>query len=63
MKRTITITNRAELEKLLAEKRLALRAFRFGASGGKLKNVKQARDNKKAIARILTKLQALPAQS
>ncbi|MCU0660050.1 MAG: 50S ribosomal protein L29 [Candidatus Pacebacteria bacterium] len=45
-----------ELVKALTEKRDALRAFRFAASGAKSKNVKQGSLLKKEIARILTVL-------
>jgi ribosomal protein L29 len=46
----------ADLNKMVAEKREALRVFRFGASGSKTKNVKQGREIRKDIARILTVL-------
>ena len=45
-----------ELHKLLEEKRKSLRIFRFGISGSKVKNVKEGRDTKKDIARILTEI-------
>ena len=45
-----------ELEKLLVEKRTALRAIRFGATGGKSPNVKAGRELRKEIARIMTAL-------
>lgn len=44
----------AELNKLVAEKREALRLFRFGNSGSKSKNVKEGRTIRREIARILT---------
>lgn len=44
------------LQELLKEKREALRLFRFNASSGKVKNVKEARGIRKEIARILTLL-------
>ncbi len=43
-----------DLLKTLTEKRLALRNFRFGISGSKVRNVKEGRELKKDIARILT---------
>jgi ribosomal protein L29 len=46
-----------ELKKSLTEKRTALRDFRFGSAGSKIKNVKDGKKNKKDIARILTELQ------
>ncbi|MBU1557966.1 50S ribosomal protein L29 [Patescibacteria group bacterium] len=45
-----------DLEKMLAEKRGALRDFRFGSSGSKTKNVKEGKNTKKDIAKILTEL-------
>lgn len=44
----------ADLNKLLTEKREALRIFRFGSTGSKTKNVKEGSSLKKDIARILT---------
>lgn len=43
-----------ELAKLLAEKREALREFRFGTSGAKTKNVLEGRNLRRDIARLLT---------
>ena len=48
----------ADLEKLLKEKREALRRFRFDVTGGKIKNVKEGFNLRKDIARILTMLAA-----
>ena len=45
-----------DLYKMLAEKREALREFRFGFSGSKIKNVKEGVNTRKNIARILTEL-------
>jgi len=45
-----------ELLKLLSEKRLALKDFRFGSSGSKIKNVKEGKNNQRDIARIMTVL-------
>ena len=45
---------KAELMTLLADKRKALREFRFGAAGSKARDVKEGRGLKKDIARILT---------
>jgi len=45
---------RKELEKMLKDKREALRAFNFGLSGSKTKNIKEGSLLKKEIARILT---------
>lgn len=45
-----------DLQKLLAEKKQALRTFYFGVAGGKVTNVKEARNLRKDVARILTQL-------
>ncbi len=45
-----------ELQKLLTEKRAALQEFRFNASGSKSRNVKEGRNLRRDIARILTEL-------
>ncbi len=42
------------LMEMLAEKREALRLFRFGTAGSKTRNVKEGQNLKKDIARILT---------
>lgn len=51
-------TNEKDLLKTLAEKREAVRNFRFGMGGSKLKNVKEGRGVRKEIARILTEVNA-----
>lgn len=48
--------NKGELEKLLGDKRKALRAGFFAAAGGKSANVKEGRELRRDIARILTAL-------
>jgi len=48
--------SKEELEKLLKEKRERLRVLRFDLVAGKLKNVREIREIKKDIARILTLL-------
>ena len=45
-----------ELEKVLVEKREALRVFRFAMSGSKVKNVKVGRGIRKDIARVMTEI-------
>ncbi len=45
-----------ELESLLAEKREALRKFRFGIAGSKNRNVKEGKNLRKEIAQILTEI-------
>ena len=48
--------NVGELNTLLSEKKLALRAFRFSVSGSNARNVKEGKNLKKDIARIMTLL-------
>jgi ribosomal protein L29 len=45
--------NRKELVSLLAEKRVALRNFRFSVAGSNVRNVKEGNVLKKDIARIM----------
>jgi ribosomal protein L29 len=40
----------------LSEKREALRTFRFGGAGSRSRNVREGRNLRKEIARILTEL-------
>jgi ribosomal protein L29 len=49
-------TDAVGLQKLLVEKQDALRAFRIGLSGSKVKNVKEGAEIKKDIARIMTEI-------
>ncbi|OGG54207.1 50S ribosomal protein L29 [Candidatus Kaiserbacteria bacterium RIFCSPLOWO2_12_FULL_53_8] len=46
----------AELQKLVADKREALRVFRFGAEGSRSRNVREGRTLRKDIARLLTEV-------
>ncbi len=48
--------NKEELKKILPEDRERLRQLRFDLSAGKVKNVREIRNLKKEIARILTLL-------
>lgn len=45
-----------ELEKLLSDKRAAVRQFRFDVSGSKAKNLKEGANMRKDVARIMTEL-------
>ncbi|MFA5838665.1 MAG: 50S ribosomal protein L29 [Candidatus Paceibacterota bacterium] len=45
-----------ELKKMLSENRGALRSFRFSGSGGKTRDVKEGRNLRKNIARVLTEI-------
>ncbi len=51
--------NRKELTKLLAAKKDDLRSFALGNSRSKTKNVKEGRNIRKDIARIMTELTSL----
>lgn len=48
--------NDKNLQEELSEKRESVRAFRFGIAGSKVRNVKEGRDTKRQIARVLTEL-------
>lgn len=48
--------NEKDLMKMLAEKRIASRNFRFGLAGSKVRNIKEGLLIRKEIARILTAL-------
>ncbi len=52
----LTAKKDTELLELLKEKREALRTFRFGVAGSKTRNVKEGKNLRKDIARILTVL-------
>ncbi|MCX6712215.1 MAG: 50S ribosomal protein L29 [Candidatus Vogelbacteria bacterium] len=52
----LTTKSEAELKKLLGEKREALTKFKFGISGSRTKNVKEGKNTRRDIARILTRL-------
>lgn len=58
MSESIKIQNESDLEKAVLEKREHLRLARFGVAGSKVKNVRDQRNTKKDIARILTELHA-----
>ena len=45
-----------ELRTMLADKRTALRNFRFAVAGSKTRNVKEGKVARKDIARILTEV-------
>jgi ribosomal protein L29 len=51
--------NKKELVKLLSDKKDALRDFKLGNSRSKTKNVKEGRNIRKDIARIMTEITAL----
>jgi len=47
-----------DLKKSVAEKRVAIRTFRFGGAGSRTRNVREGRNLRKEVARILTELRA-----
>lgn len=47
-----------DLHKEIAEKREALRTFRFGSAGSRTRNVREGRNLRKDIARLLTEVNA-----
>lgn len=53
--------SRAELEKAVVEFRAKMWQYRIDLASGKTKNVKEIKATKKAIARALTVLSAIPA--
>lgn len=46
------------LQKMIADKREALRVFRFEGAGSRRRNVREARTLRKGIARVMTELTA-----
>jgi len=51
--------SKEELQKILQEKKERLRVLRFDLDAGKVKNVREIRELKKDIARILTILKSV----
>jgi ribosomal protein L29 len=45
-----------EIQKTIADKHEALRVFRFGGAGSRTRNVREGRNLRKDIARLLTEL-------
>lgn len=52
-----------DLMKLITEKKESLLTFRFGSAGSRVKNVKEARNLKKDIARIMTEISSQTNES
>ncbi len=48
----------AELQKVVADKREALRVFRFGGAGSRTRDVRAGRTLRREIARAMTELRA-----
>lgn len=55
-KKDIKTYSKKDLKNILQEKRESLRVFKFSLAMGKVKNVKEAREARKDIARVLTQL-------
>ena len=53
---TQKVKSNKDLIKTLNEKREVLRKFRFGISGSKTRDVKEGKNTRKEVARILTEL-------
>ena len=47
-----------DLHKEIADKREAVRKFRFGSEGSRSRNTREGRNHRKDIARMLTELNA-----
>ena len=47
-----------ELRKIIADKRESLRTFRFGGAGSRTRNVREGRELRREIARMMTELRA-----
>ena len=55
---TIKTQSTEELLRTVAEKREALRAFRFGGAGSRVRNVREGRNVRREIAQILTEVRS-----
>lgn len=53
-KKNLKDLNMTDLQKLLLEKRNKLVELKFNLAAGKVKNIREIRETKKEIARILT---------
>ena len=47
-----------DLQKSIAEKREALRVFRFGGAGSRTRNVREGRGLRREVAQMMTELRA-----
>jgi ribosomal protein L29 len=54
--------NESELQSLLLEQRLRLKDLRFKDANGQLKDIREIRETRQNIARILTTLSAIKGQ-
>jgi len=55
---TLKTQSTGELLRTVAEKREALRVFRFGGAGSRVRNVREGRNVRREIAQILTEVQS-----
>jgi len=55
---TIKTQSTEELLRTVAEKREALRVFRFGGAGSRVRNVREGRNVRREIAQILTEVRS-----
>jgi ribosomal protein L29 len=55
----ISRKNLKDLELEAAEKRLAIKNFRFSMSGSKSKNVREGRNLRRSLARVLTEINSM----
>ena len=58
MIKEISKKSKEELEKLHGDMLVSLRNFRFGLAGSKTRNLKEGRNLRKDIARVLTALKS-----
>jgi len=54
----IRASKEQDLVKMLKDKQVELRNFRFGTAGSKTRNVKEGRSIRKTIAQIMTEMRA-----
>ena len=55
---TLKTQSTGELLRTVAEKREALRVFRFGGAGSRVRNVREGRNVRREIAQILTEVRS-----
>ncbi len=60
-KKSLKGTDHKELKAMLDEKSKKIREFKFEMTAGKNKNVKEGRELRKDVARILTELNSVKA--
>ena len=55
---TIKTQSTEDLLRIVAEKREAVRVFRFGGAGSRVRNVREGRNVRREIAQILTEVRS-----